>query len=363
MWVYLLLLVVVAIILLFSMIYIVKLTHKYVSKKIKNKLLSWLISFIPVILLIIGVFIDITNVIVIYLHLIVIIFITKLIFKLINKITNKKTSEYVVLITGIVISCIVLLFAYYSAYHVVETNYMLYTEKDIGLDNFKLVQISDSHIGTTMDGKKFSNYMEDINKLNPDIVVITGDFIDDNTTNNDLIEASIGLGKLRTKYGVYFIYGNHDKGYYNRNQATNIKDNLIKNNVIILEDAYINITDKIILVGRQDKSVNNRVDITTLTKDIDKSKYIIVLDHQPNDYDNEEKAKVDLVLSGHTHGGQLIPLGQFGVLLGSNDRRYGIETRDTTTFIVNSGISDWAIKFKTGTKSEYVVVNIKKKIN
>ncbi len=86
-----------------------------------------------------------------------------------------------------------------------------------------------------------------------------------------------------------------------------------------------------------------------------------MLDHQPNDYDNEAESGADLVLSGHTHGGQLFPLGLFGVLLGSNDKTYGIETRDNTTFIVNSGISDWAIKFKTGTKSEYGVITIKTK--
>ena len=96
-----------------------------------------------------------------------------------------------------------------------------------------------------------------------------------------------------------------------------------------------------------------------LTQNIDKNKYIIMLDHQPNDYDNEEKTGADLVLSGHTHGGQLFPLGLFGVLFGSNDKVYGLEIRDKTTFIVNSGIADWEIKFKTATKSEYGVIDIK----
>ena len=87
-------------------------------------------------------------------------------------------------------------------------------------------------------------------------------------------------------------------------------------------------------------------------------KYVITINHQPNDYKNEMN-NTDLVLSGHTHGGQLFPLGQIGILLGSNNKIYGIERRENTTFIVNSGISDWAIKFKTGTVSEYVVIDIK----
>ena len=361
MWVYGLLIVFVFILLLLSVIYLVKLTYKVVSKKINNKLLSWILSCFPLLFFGIGLYIDLVNAIVVDIHLIVIIFIIKQFFKLIKKYTNKEINEFVILGIGIIISTIVLFRGYYLAHNVSETNYVIYTTKDIGTDDFKIVQISDSHIGTTMDGKKFTNYMNDINKLNPDIVVITGDFIDDNTIDMDIVEASSGLGKLKTKYGVYFVYGNHDKGYYNINKGIRLKEELEKNNVTILQDEIVNITDNIILVGRCDRSLIHRLDANTLTRDLDKNKYIIMLDHQPNDYENEKNSGVDLVLSGHTHGGQLYPLGFFGVLFGSNDKVYGIETRDNTTFIVNSGIGDWAIKFKTDTKSEYGVIDIKVK--
>lgn len=72
-------------------------------------------------------------------------------------------------------------------------------------------------------------------------------------------------------------------------------------------------------------------------------------------------AKVDLVLSGHTHGGQMLPLAPLVRKLGSNDMVYGYERRDNTDFIVTSGISDWEIKFKTGCKSEFVVVDVNQK--
>ena len=360
MWIYLLLLIVVAIILIISSISFVKFIHNFVDKYIKNKVLSWIISFIPLLLFVLGIFIDMANAIVVYINLIVIIWLTKLVFLIIKKLTKKEINKYIVLTIGILLSTIILINGYHNAYDVKETNYILYTEKDLGTDNFRIIQISDSHIGVTMDGKRFSNYMEEINKLNPDIVVLTGDFIDDNTSDEEMMEAASGLGKLKTKYGTYFVFGNHDKGYYS-NRETKLREELKKNNVTILEDKCISITDKITIVGRQDKSVNNRVDVVKLTKDIDKDKYIIILDHQPNDYDNEKNSGADLVLSGHTHGGQLIPLGYFGLLLKANDRVYGIETRDKTTFIVNSGISDWEIKFKTGTKSEYGVIDIKNK--
>ena len=100
--------------------------------------------------------------------------------------------------------------------------------------------------------------------------------------------------------------------------------------------------------------------IKELTSSLDKSKYMIDLNHQPNDYENEKNEKIDLVLSGHTHGGQLFPLGYIGLLFNANDMFKGIKKVDNTTFVVNTGISDWAIDFKTGTKSEYVIIDIVK---
>ena len=82
------------------------------------------------------------------------------------------------------------------------------------------------------------------------------------------------------------------------------------------------------------------------------------MNHQPNDYENE-KNNVDLVLSGHTHGGQLFPLGLFDKLLNIDDEYYGLHTRGNTKFIVSSGISNWALHFKTGTFSEYVIIDLK----
>lgn len=100
-----------------------------------------------------------------------------------------------------------------------------------------------------------------------------------------------------------------------------------------------------------------------LVSGLDKNKFIIVMDHQPNDYEKEAKAGVDLVLSGHTHGGQLFPLNKVGEWIGANDKTYGIERRGRTNFVVTSGLSDWAVRFKTGTKSELVVIDIMRSDN
>ena len=104
----------------------------------------------------------------------------------------------------------------------------------------------------------------------------------------------------------------------------------------------------------------DRINRKSITEGLDSDKFSIVLDHQPQDYDAQAASGVDLVLSGHTHGGQLFPLMTIEnhSNLASDDRVYGYEKRDNTNFIVTSGISDWAIKFKTGCKSEYLLIEI-----
>ena len=143
-------------------------------------------------------------------------------------------------------------------------------------------------------------------------------------------------------------------------QATfdDLRKMLTSNGVTILEDEAVTIGDDYVLIGRRDRSTKWRSSADTLMQGTDPEKYSIMLDHQPNDYDAEAAAGTDLVLSGHTHGGHMFPAGLVGLILKSNDKLYGLEERENTTFIVTSGISGWAIPFKTGTHSEYVIIDI-----
>ena len=340
-----------------------RLNKTSIYKLIKNNKISKIILIIIFVIALIFMIFDSINTLIVLIHLFALLIIFDFIIGIINIIRKKEISNSISLILAVIVTTIYLIYGYVSCHNVLVTKYTINTNKDIGVDNFRIVQVTDSHIGATMDGDEFSKYMEDINKLNPDIVVVTGDFVDDDTTLKDMIKASNGLGKLKTKYGVYFIYGNHDKAYFNyRNfKDKDLREELKKNNVIMLEDETKLIKDNIYLVGRQDSGVKKRLGAEELTKDLDKSKYIIGLDHKPDDYGNEVNAKFDLVLSGHTHGGQMWPLGPISVFMGINDSYYGKKVIDDTTFIVSSGISDWQVKFKTMTISEYVVIDIKNK--
>lgn len=300
------------------------------------------------------------NSIIILLHLVVFWSLCDFVAVILRKIIKREAKVYLAGIFAIVITVAYLGAGWYSAHNVVATEYNFTTEKNIGED-IRIVMIADAHIGVTLDGVDFAREMSRISDEEPDVVVVVGDFVDDETEREDMITACKALGMLKTKYGVYFSFGNHDEGYFRGRgfSANELINELESNGVTVLEDEAVLVGDSVCLVGRLDRSSHGRKDMNAIVSELDMTKYIVVLDHQPNDYSAEAEAKVDLVLSGHTHGGHIFPAGPIGVLIGSNDRYYGTEKRDKTDFVVTSGISGWALPFKTFARSEYVVIDIK----
>lgn len=308
------------------------------------------------------------NAIICILHLLAFWILSDVIFALIKKFRKKEFSRYYAGAVAIVFTVCYLGTGWYLAHHVWETKYQIQSDKEVG--TLRAAVFSDSHTGTTFHGDGFAKHMKTIEAQNPDIVLIVGDFVDDDTTKEDMIRCCQALGEMKTTYGVYYVFGNHDKGYYPSEYRGYNGDDLIreleKNNVHVMQDDVELIDDRFYIIGRADKSeeyASGRKTMEELTKNLDSDKFSIVLDHQPQEYDAQEKAGVDLVLSGHTHGGQLFPLMTVENLthITPDDRVYGYEKRGDTNFIVTSGISDWAIKFKTGCRSEYVMLEIEGK--
>lgn len=315
----------------------------------------------------IGVAINFMNAIVCAIYFALSWLVCDLLFWFAEKICKRKFARYYAGGTAVMLAMIALCLGWYQDHHVWKTEYNLTTAKDI--NNIKILLFADSHIGTTFNGEGFAEHISAMQAQNPDLLIVAGDFVDDGTNRENMLSSVKALGKIKTTYGVYFVLGNHDKGYYGAERrgfsAAELIEELEKNGIKVLRDEAVLINDSFYVIGRRDFSEvreqnGRRASMGDLLKDLNKSKYLIVADHQPADYDNQEKSKVDLVLSGHTHGGQLFPFNYVGKWIGANDAIYGLEKRGNTDFIITSGISDWAIKFKTGTKSEYVVINLQK---
>ena len=302
---------------------------------------------------------SVTNAIIILLSTLMFFLIYGLIFRIIRAVRKKDFTCNWAGWLALVTSAVYLGVGYYLCFHIWQTDYIISTEKNIS--PMRIALIADSHLGTTFDGEGFAKQLDRIMEQKPDMILIAGDLVDDSTKREDMITACKAIRNLKLDRGAFYCYGNHDKSYYGSEHrgfsAADLAAELERSGVRVLEDSVCS-ADNITIIGRRDSGEKERAEISDLMKNIPTENYTIVLDHQPNDYDSEAAANADLVVSGHTHGGQLFPVTYVGEWFSINDATYGHERRKNTDFIVTSGISDWEILFKTGTKSEYVIINI-----
>ena len=335
----------------------------------KRRALSWLIGFALVLVPAAALCLLWTplNMAVCLLHLTLFWLLADLVSAMIRRLRHAAFKRYWAGLAALIVSVGWLTMGWVQANCVWQKNYTISTDKEVG--SLRVALLSDSHMGTTFHAKGFAKHLQRVQAQQPDVVVMAGDFVDESTTHADMMAACQALGRMDAPYGVYFVFGNHDKNNYaGEGRAYTGKEltaALEENGVTVLEDETVLIDDRFYLIGRQDASEavehrGGRASMAELTQNLDKSKFSIVLDHQPRDYASQAASGVDLVLSGHTHGGQLIPLVQLMKIPGmSGDNNvYGLQSRDQTRFIVSSGISDWELLFKTGCRSEYVIIDI-----
>ena len=325
-----------------------------------HRVLAWMLSFVLPAAAIAPFFLfNTTTAGVVMLHLFFFWAACDLIAVIIRKIRKNPRGRYIAGYVAVAIAVVYLAVGWANAHHVRQTDYKISTDKAL-FGPVRVAVIADAHLGTTLDGEKFEKLLQKIQAAEPDLLVITGDFVDDDSPKEDMLSACSSLGAFKTTYGIYFVYGNHDNGYYSYRQfdSAALAAALSENGVHILRDECMELPCGITIAGRLDRSFRNRKSAPELTEALDKTRFILMLDHQPNDYDAEAASGADLVISGHTHGGHIFPAGQLGLLMGANDRIYGLEQRRDTSFIVTSGVSGWAVPFKTGTFSEYLIVEI-----
>lgn len=335
----------------------------------KRRALSWLIGFALVLIPAAALCLLWTplNMAVCLLHLTLFWLLSDLVFALIRRLRHAAFKRYWAGLAALIVSVGWLTMGWVQANCVWRKDYTISTDKEVG--SLRVALLSDSHMGTTFHAEGFARHLQRVQAQQPDVVVMVGDFVDESTTRADMMAACQALGRMDAPYGVYFVFGNHDKNNYAGEGRAYTGEELTaaleENGVTVLEDETVLIDDRFYLIGRQDASEavehrGGRASMAELTQNLDKSKFSIVLDHQPRDYASQAASGVDLVLSGHTHGGQLIPLVQLMKIPGmSGDNNvYGLQSRDQTRFIVSSGISDWELLFKTGCRSEYVIIDI-----
>lgn len=258
----------------------------------------------------------------------------------------------------ILIFTLVLTFGVYS--FLIEPNilitkeYNMETNKNIKL---KISHISDIHIKENYNEEKLDKIIEKINNENPDIVVFTGDLIDNYSEygNKDIIIEK--LSQIKSKYGKFSVWGNHDYGGggYKVYEEIMEKSNfiLLKNNVV-----KINIDDgKIIEIAGLDDWLLGGPDMKKIFDNIGDANYRILLSHEGDNIYNMEE--FDLVLSGHSHGGQ-VNLPFIEKILPPLGRKYskGLYDLGDTKIFLNSGIGTTMIKIRFRVVPEISILNL-----
>lgn len=281
------------------------------------------------------------------------------------------------IIGGVCALCILLLSAWgiWNADNLRVTDYELYVDKEAGdLDSVKILLVADLHMGYSIGISQIERMVEKINEEDPDLVVIAGDIFDNEYEALEDPEALMEILRgIRSRYGVYACYGNHDiqekvlAGFTFASRKKKVSDPrmdafLEQAGIRLLRDEGVLIADAFYLYGRPDynrpgRGIGTRKTPAQITEGMDLKKPVIVLDHQPRELQELADAGVDLDLCGHTHDGQMFPGNLVVRFFWEN--ACGYLRKDNMHNIVTSGVGVFGPDMRVGTKSEICVITVR----
>jgi predicted MPP superfamily phosphohydrolase len=226
----------------------------------------------------------------------------------------------------------------------------------------KIVQFSDTHLGFQYNHSQFKKLIQKINSLNPDLILFTGDLMDEPNRYQQIHKIVPLLQQLKAPLGKYCIYGNHDHGGYGSEIYRNVMESaqftvlLNDSRPILLKDG-----SSIYLVGVDDAMLG-KPDIPLALMHVPYSKFKILLSHAPDLADLASKYNIHWQLSGHSHGGQ-VKLPFFGALIRPPfaekypEGYYSIGTKPLSLY-VNRGIGTTRLPFRFMAKPELTVFTL-----
>ena len=237
----------------------------------------------------------------------------------------------------------------------VRTLHLTIPKKVQGLETLNVVAASDIHLGSIIGKKRLDSMVAKINALNPDLVLLPGDIVDEDLA--PVIKHNLGdtLRNLSSRWGVFAVTGNHEYiGGVEEAYAY-----LSEHGVTVLRDRVVKVKDAFYLVGREDRSIRragkNRKPLQELMALTDPNCPIILMDHQPFQLEEGETNGVDLQISGHTHHGQLFPLNL--ITRKVYEISWGYKKKNSTHVYVSCGFGTWGPPVRLGNRPE--IVNLK----
>ncbi len=270
----------------------------------------------------------------------------------------EKSKQIIFLATSLVVFLIVFCGYLNAKNPQIKTVDLVVKKNGTNLKSLNIVAASDIHLGTIISNSRIENIVNKINALNPDIVLLPGDVVDEDVAPVIKNNLGVTLEKIKSRFGTYAITGNHE---YIGGVEPAVKY-LSQHSLNMLRDSVVLIDNSFYIIGREDLSFNranhrNRKTIAELISGLDKSKPLILLDHQPFHLEEAEINGIDLQISGHTHNGQLWPFNYITQKI--YEMSWGYLKKGETNYYVSCGVGTWGPPVRTGNTPE--IVNIKLK--
>jgi uncharacterized protein len=273
-------------------------------------------------------------------------------------IRNYDTAKLVAMLTVLVLSGGIIIAGYINALHVRIKTVEIHIPKHAGgLKTLNAVLVSDIHLGTIVGRERFAKIADMINGLQPDIVLLAGDVIDEDI--EPVVRKNIGelLRSLQARYGVFAVPGNHE--YIGG--AEKAFRYLREHRITLLRDSAVCVEGSFWVAGRDEREKQRftgvpRKQFSEWMPAMDTPLPVILLDHQPFGFDDAVQHGVDLQLSGHTHYGQLWPFHYITGLLYEKD--WGYLKKGHTHFYVSCGAGTWGPPVRTVSRPEIVHLKI-----
>ncbi|MDD4644578.1 MAG: metallophosphoesterase [Bacteroidales bacterium] len=229
------------------------------------------------------------------------------------------------------------------------------TKGDGPAGSLTVIAASDVHLGNTIRKNRLKKYVKLLNEQHADLILFVGDLVDHSMRPVEINKMDEELRQLKSRYGVYGIFGNHE--YYGN--ILKAKEFYAKSGITLLRDTALTIDNRIVLIGRDDISQHRRKPLKEILDPVSVNLPGILLDHNPSKLGDALKNGIDLQISGHTHDGQIFPVNL--IVRKMYQLAYGYQKIENTHFYVSSGLGLWAAPVRIGTRSEIVRFNIQLK--
>jgi hypothetical protein len=272
---------------------------------------------------------------------------------------TRKEKRRMVLLAMTLLAAAVTVYGGLHAKDVTTVRYDVQVDKSGGnVPSLNIVMVSDIHLGYIVGIQDIEKMAAGINALKPDLVILAGDIFDDNfhavRDQEGIMELLRGM---ESTYGTYAALGNHDAGRTYPEMVKFLEDS----GIVLLQDEGVLVGESFFLAGRKDyRPIGDqgeaRRPLDSSLGNVDRTRPFLMIDHQPVALEELQAFGVDLLLSGHSHKGQIFPGRVFTRMIYRND--WGYLRMGSMHSVVSSGFGTWGPPLRVGTDSEIVQIMV-----